>query len=310
MLEDESGRLRLTGDMLQTNLLVTGVIIAVLGTENANGDFEVLDIRLPDLPRQPQRWERDDAARALEGKMHIDRPGTEENKVALVSGIVISGNQADGVSLSLLIEYLLGEALGPDDQPSASQISRLIIAGCSLADQIASNLLTSVQDPAKKAVQKKYGYDATAYNSTPMAYLDDFLAELLPSIPITIMAGEHDPANASLPQQPIHNAMFPRARGYASSSPPDGDLSKQEPGWFDSVTNPWQGDIEGWRFMGNSGEPVEDIFKYLDFGGGDGQTAEGRLEVMESLLRWRCAAPTAPDTLCRFSCFIRPSLQC
>ena len=33
MLEDESGRLRLTGVMLRTNLLVTGAIVAVLGTE-------------------------------------------------------------------------------------------------------------------------------------------------------------------------------------------------------------------------------------------------------------------------------------
>ncbi|KAL9112396.1 MAG: hypothetical protein Q9227_003238 [Pyrenula ochraceoflavens] len=297
MLEDESGRLRLTGAMLQSTILVTGVIMAVLGTENANGDFEVLDIRLPDLPRQPQRWERDDAAQALNGKMNVDRANTEGNKVALVSGIGISGKNSDSLSLSLLTEYLLGEALSGEEQPSASQISRLIIAGCSLADEIASTLITPAQEPGRKAVQKKYGYDATAFNAAPITSLDEFLAELLPSLPITIMAGENDPANASLPQQPIHNAMFPRSRNYASSAPPAGDPNKQEPGWFDSVTNPWEGDVEGWRFMGNSGQPVNDIFKYVEFGGEDGQGTEGRLEVIESILRWRCAAPTAPDTL-------------
>jgi DNA polymerase II small subunit/DNA polymerase delta subunit B len=38
--------------------------------------------------------------------------------------------------------------------------------------------------------------------------------------------------------------------------------------------------------------------KYVDAGGPNGTDADGRIEVMESMLRWRCAAPTAPDTLC------------
>ena len=68
MLEDESGRLRLTGWTLKGTLLVTGAIIAVIGTENKDGDFEVLDLRVADLPRQPQRWEREDGETALKGK--------------------------------------------------------------------------------------------------------------------------------------------------------------------------------------------------------------------------------------------------
>ena len=52
--------------------------------------------------------------------------------------------------------------------------------------------------------------------------------------------------------------------------------------------------------MGTSGQPVNDILKYVDAGGPNGTDADARLEVMESLLRWRCAAPTAPDTLCRW----------
>ena len=62
------------------------------------------------------------------------------------------------------------------------------------------------------------------------------------------------------------------------------------PGWFDSVTNPWEGDVDGWRMMGNGGQPIDDIFKYVE--------GDERLEMMENLLRWRCGAPTAPDTLC------------
>ena len=56
MLEDDSGRLRLTGDSLKSHMLVTGCIIAVMGTENASGDFEVVDLQFADLPPQPDRW--------------------------------------------------------------------------------------------------------------------------------------------------------------------------------------------------------------------------------------------------------------
>jgi DNA polymerase delta subunit 2 len=298
MLEDESGRLRLTGAMLKNNLLVTGVIIAVLGTENANGDFEVLDVQIPNLPRQPQRWERDGAKSAVEGKMEVDRKNSDTKKIAFVSGLDISGTKADTLRLALLSEYLLGEALGSHDQESVAQICRLVIAGNSIASDVIIDAAPGAPEPAKKAASKKYGYDAAAYNAIPTTLLDHFLAELLPSIPITLMPGEHDPANISLPQQGIHYAMFPHARAYAS--PQLGDSSLQEPGWFDSVTNPWEGDIEGWRVMGTSGQPVDDIMKYVDAGGPNGTDAEGRLEVMESLLRWRCAAPTAPDTLCKW----------
>lgn len=296
MLEDESGRLRLTGAMLLQTLLVTGVIVAVLGTENANGDFEVLDIHIPELARQPERWERD-AAEADNEKMAVDRPSTSGQKIALVSGLEISGTEADTLRLSLLSEYLLGESLDEDDQHATARISRLIISG----DSIASDVIIHAPpgDDQRKAGNKKYGYDAAAYNPAPTKHLDHFLAELLPTIPITLMSGEQDPANSSLPQQAIHPAMFPHSRTYGQQNLAEPE--EQDPGWFDSVTNPWDGDIDGWRFLGTSGQPVDDILKYVDLGGPDGKSADGRLEVMESMLRWRCCAPTAPDTLCKSS---------
>ena len=294
MLEDESGRLRLAGAMLTTNLLVTGVIVAVLGTENANGDFEVLDMQEPNLPRQPARWERDDAE-IDENQMKVDRPAKTNKKIAFVSGLEISGTESDTLTLSMLSEYLLGESGGDKDQTVVTQISRLVIAGNSISSDVIIHPPAGALEEGRKATNKKYGYDAAAYNPTPTAHLDQFMSELLPSIPITIMAGEYDPANSSLPQQGIHSTMFPHSRTYASTNV--NDPGNEEPGWFDSVTNPWDGDIEGWRFMGNSGQPLDDILKYIETGGPDGQGAEGRLEVMENMLRWRCGAPTAPDTL-------------
>ena len=288
MLEDESGRLRLIGTPLQRSMLVTGCVIAVMGTENANGDFEIVDLRVPDLPRQPQRWERDDQTRSAEdegkGKSDQHLKRTEGSKVAIISGLAISGDLADTLTMDLLMEYLLGEACVSSTQRDVGKISRLLIAGNSI---IEGTPLAARDELSDRRASKKYGYDASAYNPAPTAHLDEFLATLLPSIPVTILPGESDPANVSLPQQPIHPAMFPRSRAYAAAP------GSAEQGWFESVTNPWEGDIDGWRMAGTGGQPVDDIFKYVE--------GDERLEMMENILRWRCLAPTAPDTLCKFS---------
>lgn len=305
MLEDESGRIRLAGAFLSSTHLATGAIVAALGTENVNGDFEVIDIKVPDLPQQPQRWERDEADSKRDGK---ESAAEEHGKVAFVSGLGITGTSSDTLALELLTDYLLGYTgfSGNEENghsANASKITRLIIAGNSLGASVTTEAASAGSDVAakKKAAPRKYGYDASAYNASPITRLDNFLAEILPSIPVTLMPGEQDPANFSLPQQGIHRAMFPQARAYCAP-PPSGD-DKPEPGWFDSVTNPWEGDVEGWRVWGCSGQNVDDVLRYLDFAGEDGNLnetddTEARLRIMEAMLRWRCGVPTAPDTIC------------
>lgn len=303
MLEDESGRVRLVGSSLASVQLVTGAIIAALGTENANGDFEAIDIKVPDLAQQPRRWERDELDQKENGK---ETAAKEHGKIAFVSGLGITGTSSDTLSLELLTEYLLGYtgfSGNENNSPSsnASKITRLVIAGNSLGASVTTEAAAAGSDNAakKKQAPKKYGYDASAYNSSPITQLDNFLAEILPSIPVTLMPGEQDPANFSLPQQGIHRAMFPQSRAYCAP-PPSGD-NKPEPGWFDSVTNPWEGDVEGWRLWGCSGQNVDDILRYLDVSEEDGEEtndSEARLRIMDAILRWRCGVPTAPDTIC------------
>ncbi|KAJ8130079.1 hypothetical protein O1611_g3550 [Lasiodiplodia mahajangana] len=77
--------------------------------------------------------------------------------------------------------------------------------------------------------------------------------------------------------------MFPQSRAYAAVP------GAAESGWLDSVTNPWEGEIDGWRVLGTGGQNVDDIFKYVG--------SNDRLGMMEAMCRWRCCAPTAPDTL-------------
>lgn len=311
MLEDESGRLRMTGNLLRTTHLVTGVIIAVLGTENSNGDFEVIDIKVPDFPVQPPRWEK---APTDKLESTIERPASTTNKaskIAFVSGLGITGLSSDALTLELLTDFLLGyTGSGGEDDVSSSTISRLIIAGNSLGNVETVTAAGTLNEDAaqKKQGPKKYGYDASTYNASPITQLDNFLSEILPSIPVTLMSGESDPANFALPQQGIHRAMLPRSRAYCSDGQP-GDTSV-EPGWFDSVTNPWEGYVEGWRLWGCSGQNVDDILRYLDFSDEDGNAGaesngEISVQIMEAMLRWRCAVPTAPDTLCEY----HPSLN-
>ncbi|KAJ5175278.1 uncharacterized protein N7482_001155 [Penicillium canariense] len=302
MMEDESGRVLLTGNLLSSTQLATGAIIAALGTETSNGEFEVIDIKVPDLARQPQRWERGEAASA-DSKKDDKEASNGQGKIAFVSGLGITGSSSDTLALELLTDYLLGYT-GIDGSEDASKITRLIIAGNSLGASVTAEAASAGTDNAakKKLAPKKYGYDASAYNSSPITQLDNFLAEILPSIPVTLMPGEQDPANVSLPQQGIHRAMLPRARAYCAP-PPSGDNKEEDVGWFDSVTNPWEGDVEGWRLWGCSGQNVDDVLRYLDFPADDSgpsierDDSEARLRIMEAMLRWRCSVPTAPDTI-------------
>jgi DNA polymerase delta subunit 2 len=296
-LEDESGRIRLVGDVLKSVVLVTGCIIAVMGTENVNGELEVYDLKLPDLPPQPDRWAisqppgTSGTSKAKKAKKDEDEEMTDSQpkgrggKIAIVSGLSFSSTDAShAVELSLLLEYLLGEALDPSTQQELSQISRLIIAGNSISLEERKPV---TEEQTEKKTLKKYGYDASSYNATPSQLLDEFLSSLLPTMPITMLPGAQDPANVSYPQQPIHAAMFPSARAYATAP------TSKEDGWFDTVTNPWEGEVDGWRVLGTGGQNVDDIFKYID--------SEDRLGMMEAMCRWQCCAPTAPDTLCKWS---------
>ncbi|KAK6951863.1 hypothetical protein Daesc_006388 [Daldinia eschscholtzii] len=304
-LEDESGRIRLVGDILNSVLLVTGCIIAVMGTENVNGELEVIDLKFPDLAPQPERWalskpptnvktstsslkKKNKSTKDEDTKMtDEDEPEIRSGrKIAIVSGLGFSGTDAShAIELNLLLEFLLGETLDHSAQQELSQISRLIIAGNSIS--LEERRPGADEEPTEKKAHKKYGYDSSAYNPLPSQLLDEFLSALLPSLPVTLLPGAQDPANASFPQQPIHPAMFPHSRPY--TAPPAAAGVDAEPGWFDTVTNPWEGEVEGWRVLGTGGQNVDDIFKYVD--------SDDRLGMMEAMCRWRCCAPTAPDTL-------------
>ncbi|ORY09275.1 DNA polymeras-like protein subunit delta-2 [Clohesyomyces aquaticus] len=287
MLEDESGRLRITGESLNSHY-VTGCVLAALGTEQADGCFQVIATQYADLPRQPQRWERDDSALAVLGKKN--KPVTPKRgsagKLAIVSGLEITGTDDDDLALDLLVQFLTGELGAHPEQSRSGKITRLIIAGNSLSS--SSPILSRedfVNSKRDKGGKQQFGYHTSSYNASPAERLDALLTDILPSLPITLIPGASDPANVALPQQALHPALFPQSRQYAN--PPVKSNESRE--GLDSVTNPWEGDIDGWRLLGTGGQTVDDLLKYVD------EVEE--MDVLEMMLRWRSIAPTAPDTL-------------
>ena len=58
MLEDESGRIELTGSRIFREALVTGCVIGVLGSETTGGQFDVVDICLPEMAPQAKMEEK------------------------------------------------------------------------------------------------------------------------------------------------------------------------------------------------------------------------------------------------------------
>jgi len=280
MLEDESGRLRVTGEPVHAHY-VTGCVLAALGTEQADGTFQVIATQYADLPRQPQRWERQDAVLSDAGQKIPKRE--KAGKIALVSGLDITGADDKDIYLDLLVEYLTGEASGPPDQAAATRITRLIIAGDSLLR--GAPILSREEFAEHKTNSRHYGYDASTYDPSPAQRLDTLLSDILPTLPVTLIPGVSDPANVALPQQPLHPALFLKSLSYTERP---GDSADTLHG-LDMVTNPWDGDIDGHRVLGTGGQAVADLLKYVK---------EVRpVEVMEMMLRWRCVAPTAPDTL-------------
>ena len=109
-------------------------------------------------------------------------------------------------------------------------------------------------------------------------------------MPIHLLPGESDPSGTIMPQQPFPRAMF----GDVSRFPTF--FCETNPTYLNIVSNsdaeasPARPSIKR-SLLVNSGQPLNDMLKYLP------NPPNTRLSLLESTLRWRHMAPTAPDTL-------------
>jgi DNA polymerase delta subunit 2 len=118
--------------------------------------------------------------------------------------------------------------------------------------------------------------DYKMYDAQPLKFLDVELEQLCSGLNVMMMPGETDPAVATLPQEPFNKCLFPRSMQYSTLT---------------LATNPYALDVNGVKFLGTSGQTLDDIERYL--------TVEDRMEAAIHTLKWGHVAPTAPDTICK-----------
>ncbi|OWK06452.1 POLD2 [Cervus elaphus hippelaphus] len=299
ILEDELQRIKLEGT-IDVSKLVTGTVLAVLGSAGDDGKFLVEDHCFAGLaPQKPTH------------------PLDTDRFVLLVSGLGLGGGGGESLlGTQLLVDVVTGQLGDEGEQCSAAHVSRVILAGNLLShntqsrdsinkakyltkktqaasveavkmlDEILLQLSVSelgqasTQDQESLVVQLGTGRRAGEADSNGVT-VEGAGPHKLPcscalqaSVPVDVMPGEFDPTNYTLPQQPLHPCMFPLATAYST---------------LQLVTNPYQATIDGVRFLGTSGQNVSDIFRY--------SSMEDHLEILEWTLQVRHISPTAPDTL-------------
>ncbi|EMS55680.1 DNA polymerase delta small subunit [Triticum urartu] len=188
---------------------------------------------------------------------------TDEDKyVVFVSGLSVGSSTFNPLQFQLLIDHITGHLGDENEQAIASKIVRVVVAGNSV--HIAPRFLNGQTVAAKDQPRI----------AEPIKELDIMLTQLVASLPVDIMPGCNDPANFALPQQPLHRCLFSGASTYNT---------------FSSCPNPHQFDLDNVKFIGTSGQNIDDLYRYSD--------AKDRLEFMERTLKWRHLAPTAPNSL-------------
>lgn len=201
--------------------------------------------------------------------IHVSIPKEISNRdryVVLLSGLNFGNNAGSLFNIQLFIDSITGLLGDECEQECMARVVRVIIAGNSLSQQ------TQDRDSTRKA--KYLTEDTQAGSVEAMKSLDGMLEQLASNVKIDILPGEFDPANHLLPQQPFHHCMFPQSYKYST---------------LNAVTNPYEAVIDNKRFLGTSGQNIDDIRRF--------SRLNDSLDILEKTLRWGHLAPTSPDTL-------------
>ena len=251
VLEDEGGRVSLVGDHIDVGKCVTGVIAAVKGTVLESGDFQVSDMCYAGMA--PQKPVPD---------------STEDAYVALMSGFSLGGDAPNNIlKIQMMLDYCSGVLGAEPEQKLAAKIIRVVFAG-----GILKGTAANLSQPTSYASVKE---QTTALE--PIHDADALFAELCETVDVDIMPGVADPANYSLPQQPLHRCLLPQTSSLSTVT---------------RCTNPHSFEVDGVSFLGTSGQNIDDVRRY--------STIDGAANIMEKMLQWRHIIPTAPDSLASY----------
>ncbi|XP_063828121.1 DNA polymerase delta subunit 2 [Ostrinia nubilalis] len=182
VLEDELQRIKLVGDCINVHYVVTGVVCAILGSEDEDGVFSVKDVC----------W----------AGCNIQKPLPQlsnDRYIVILSGLNMASKQADHLfSLNLLLEWLSGISGTSQYQEELTKVVRVIIAGGVFANNANEHTLNEA--------------DVIASAES----VDAFSAAISSVAPLDIMPGCKDPTGIMLPQKPFHYCLFPKAIEYKS----------------------------------------------------------------------------------------------
>eukprot|EP00755_Sulcionema_specki_P031587 Sspe_Gene.19355::Locus_7048_Transcript_2_2_Confidence_0.333_Length_1013::g.19355::m.19355/K02328/POLD2; DNA polymerase delta subunit 2 len=192
-LEDESGRVDLTGN-IPHHELCTGLIIAALGKVDERSRFVVEEWTFCGEAPQP----------ALEPV--LDGPAY----VAFVSGIAVGEPRYNPLVMQAVQDFLRGE-MGCLDV--VRNITRLVVCGGVIHP--TDDLLLRDKIKLERADHKKC---QEACLVPPMKKADEWLSALAESLPVDVMPGSTDPTNSFIPHQPIHPCLLPAvaSNGYSA----------------------------------------------------------------------------------------------
>lgn len=185
--------------------------------------------------------------------------------LVLISGLDMSSQKDFSMSLELFQQWLYGnlEGFGQTKDIEAANVVRVVVAG------------NSVRTTFEKRQRSNLTAQPESFETLrAVKSLDDTISGWMKSVHVDLMPGEFDPSNFMLPQQPMHQCMFPQC-----------SVSKA----FYGVTNPYEFQIEDRNILGTSGQNIENVAKYSKIA--------DPMELLKSILMWSHVAPTSPDTL-------------
>jgi DNA polymerase delta subunit 2 len=234
-LEDRTLRVKL---LLPEHLgarLATGLVVAVRGHATLRGEFRVADVCLANMPPA----------------VPVVRPPSIEKEpafLAFASGLAIGASSENLEARSEAINFISGQSQQPERKCLSSAVQHLVLCGGTFP---------------KESVLRETG----------VKEVDSVLAKFAFAVPTDIMPGRCEPTNLSLPQRPLHSALFKEARKAENFRP---------------VGNPHTFNMGSVHVTGHAGQPVDDLMRC---------TKLSPLEALTTCLEALHLAPTAPDTL-------------
>lgn len=305
-LEDSSGRVVLQGREMTPGFFCTGLVMAVCGVLEADGNFWVWEYALSgmdDLYTSPPR--------------HVAPPSPSSSEeagpcyIAFLSGLSmeVEPEPQRVLQLSLLLDFLSGNAGSPSLQEMARRISRVIIGGnhITLTEEIKLKKKVKLEPPdhVRLKANTRDVFCASAMLMTKR--VDAFLAQLCRTVEVELLPGDRDTSNAYMPQQPLHPILLPQASQYSTlrlvtnpfeftALPPqvddDGEPTRPKAEEEEEKKQREKGLAavrDGIHFFVSSGQNINDMARQTSF--------SSRLQVLELMVEAGCACPTAPNTL-------------